>query len=149
VPILAHVGRHVTGHAEVGKHMKINEVIVEGRVGKRPEHAEHSHAGEWKFRDKGGYDRAYNLNRIMMATAMADGKSDKPLDMDQSSWVEKYNIARPYTKEEHMMLKAAFNTVDSEVEHSGPDHKSSEHPSTHTVSPVTNPGPIKRKTSRK
>jgi hypothetical protein len=125
--------------------MKINEVIVEGRDGKHPEHSKHSHTGEWKFRDKGGYDRTYNLNRIMMAAAMADGKSDKPVDMDQSSWIEKYNFTRPYTEEEHMMMKSAFKTVDSEVEHSGPDHKSTEHPDTHKISPVTNPGPIKRK----
>ena len=129
--------------------MKINEVIVEGRDGKRPDHADHSDTGEWKFRDQGGYDRTYNLNRVMMAAAMADGKSDKPVDMDQSSWVEKYNLARPYTKEEHMMMRSALKTVDSEVKHSETDHKSREHPDTHTISPVTNPGPIKRKNSKK
>ena len=115
--------------------MKINEVIVEGHDGKKPAYYT-SDTGQVKFRDKGGYDRTYHLNRIMMATAMADGKDEKPLDMDQSSWVEKYNIAHPYTEIEHKMLKQAFATIDSEVEHVEPDHKSKELPDTHFMSPV-------------
>jgi hypothetical protein len=118
--------------------MKINEVIVEGRDGKKPDHFT-SDTGQWKFRDQGGYDRTYHLNRIMMATAMADGKDEKPLDMDQSSWVEKYNVAHPYSEVEHKMLKQAFATVDSEVDHVEPDHKSKELPDTHLISPVAVP----------
>lgn len=115
--------------------MKINEIIVEGHDGKKPKHFT-SDQGQWKFRDVGGYDRTYNLNRIMMATAMADGKNDKPLDMDQSSWTEKYNVAHPYTETEHNMMKQAFNTVDSEYQHVEKDHKSREQPDTHRQSPV-------------
>lgn len=115
--------------------MKINEIITEGRDGKKPAYYT-SDTGHVRFRDKGGYDRTYHLNRIMMATAMADGKDDKPLDMDQSSWVEKYNLAHPYTETEHKMLKQAFATIDSEVEHVEPDHKSKELPDTHLMSPV-------------
>jgi hypothetical protein len=128
--------------------MKINEVIIEGRDGKKPAHSPQD-TGEWRFRDKGGYDRTYNLNRIMMAAAMADGKSTKPVDMDQASWVEKYNTARPYTEVEHNMMKSAFKTVDSEFQHTESDHKSREPHDTHKVSPVTNPGPVKRKKSKK
>lgn len=114
--------------------MKINEIIAEGHDGKKPKHLTQD-TGQWKFRDSGGYDRAYNLNRVMMATAMADG-SDKPLDMDQASFVEKFNVAHPYTEEEHNMMKQAFKTVDSEVQHIEPDHKSREHPDTHKQSPI-------------
>jgi hypothetical protein len=124
--------------------MKISEVIVEGREGKKPE-STHGDTGEWRFRDKGGYDRTYNLNRVMMATAMADGKSNKPLYMDQASWVDRYNTARPYTEEEHNMMKQAFATVDSEYEQTEADHKSREPKDTHKTSPHRNPGPITRR----
>lgn len=124
--------------------MKINEIITEGRDGVKPKNT-HGDTGEWKFRDIGGYDRAYHLHRIMMATAMADGKSTKPVDMDQSSWIEKYNVAHPYSEAEHTMMKQAFATIDSEYEQSEKDHKSRESDDTHKVSPHHNPGPIKRK----
>jgi hypothetical protein len=127
--------------------MKINEIISEGHDGKKPKHT-HGDKGEWKFRDVGGYDRVYHLNRIMVATAMADGKSTKPVDMDQSSWVEKFNVAHPYSEEEHTMMKQAFNTIDSEYEQSEKDHKSKEADDTHKVSPHHNPGPVKRKNEK-
>ena len=128
--------------------MKINEIIAEGHQGKRPPNAKTSDTGEWKFRDVGGYDRTYHLNRIMMATAMADG-SGKPVKMDQSSWVEKYNTARPYTEAEHNMMKAAFKTVDSDYQHVERDHKSKELPDTHKTSPVTAYKGVKRKNENK
>lgn len=128
--------------------MKINEIINEGHDGKKPKRQTQADKGEWKFRDVGGYDRVYNLNRIMMAAAMADGKSDTAVNMDQSSWVEKYNVARPYSEEEHGMMKQAFKTVDSEYKHTEKDHKSKEPDDTNKVSPHHNPGPIKRKTEK-
>lgn len=115
--------------------MKIRDIIVEGHDGVKPENTS-ADKGQWRFRDQGGYDRTYNLHRIMMATAMADGKSTKPVEMDQSSWIEKYNVAHPYTEEEHMMMRQAFNTVDSEYEHTEKDHKSKEQDDTHRISPV-------------
>jgi len=124
--------------------MKITEIIVEGHDGVKPGFATQD-KGEWRFRDQGGYDRTYNLNRVMMATAMADGKSTSPVEMDQSSWVEKYNIARPYTEEEHNMMQQALKTVDSEYQHTERDHKSREQDDVHRVSPHRNPGPIVRK----
>ena len=115
--------------------MKIREIISEGREGQKPD-TTHGDKGEWRFRDVGGYDRTYNLNRIMMATAMADGQSHDPVDMDQSSWVEKYNVAHPYTEEEHKMMRQAFATVDSEYQQTEKDHKSREPDDTHKVSPI-------------
>lgn len=123
--------------------MKIRDIIVEGKDGERPENFTQDR-GEWRFSD-GGIDRAYQLNRIMMAAAMADGRSTKAVDMPQSSWVEKYNTAHPYTEQEHNIMKQAFNSVYGFYEHTGKDHKSHEPDDTNKVSPMRNPGPIKRR----
>lgn len=125
--------------------MKINEIIVEGKDGKKPDGTTRSDTGEWQFRDQGGYDRTYNLNRVMMAAAMADGKSDNAVDMPQSSWIEKYNVARPYSEAEHKMMRSAFKTVDSEHYETEKDHKSREPDDTNKTSPIQDRGPIKRK----
>lgn len=91
------------------------------------------------FRDVGGYDRVYHLNRMMMATAMADGQSNKPVDMPDSSWFEKYNIAFPFTDEEQMMVNQARATIPTdggELEKRG---NSKEPDDTNKVSPVAKP----------
>ena len=88
------------------------------------------------FRDE-GYDRIYNLNRIMIATAMSDGKSTGPLDMDASSWTDRYNTAHPYTEEEHNMMKQAFATINTDYTEYVKDHRSKERADTHKVSPVS------------
>ena len=119
--------------------MKINEIIVEGRDGKISDLA-HDHAstsqGITRFRDGGGFDRTYNLNRVMMAAAMADGKSTRSVDMPQSSWYSTFNTTHPYTDEEHKMMQSAFNTVNTEHEEVVKRKKSEEHKETHKVSPV-------------
>ena len=90
-----------------------------------------------KFRDPGGYDRTYELNRVMMAVACADG-SDKPIDMDSASWVGKYNTANPYTDEESKMMKQAFKAVGSEThDMNHGDNRSQEPDDTNKTSPVT------------
>jgi hypothetical protein len=124
--------------------MKIKDIVVEHRRGKKPDHAKNADTGEWQFRDQ-GVDRVYNLNRIMMASAMHDGQGNHAVEMDEASWVEKNNVARPYTEAEHNMMKGAFKTVKSEYKHSSSDHKSREQDDVHKVSPVGRTGPIKRK----
>lgn len=62
--------------------------------------------GLHKFRDESLADRIYELNRIMMAAASTDG-TFMP-DMDHESWAGRYDIAAPYTEEEHNMLKMAY-----------------------------------------
>ena len=124
--------------------MKINEIITEAAEGNIPDHAEHASTGDWTFRDKGGYNPTYELNRVMMAAAMSDG-GKTPINIDKASWVSVYNYARPYTEVEHKMLKQALIATDSEMHHLEPNHKSLEHPDTHTVSPHHKPGPIKLK----
>jgi hypothetical protein len=124
--------------------MKIKDIIAEAKHGNKPDHAKNSDTGEWIFRDN-GTDRIYNLNRIMMAAAMHDGQGDHAVDMDESSWVEKNNMARPYTEQEHNMMKGAFKTVSSEYHHSSKDHRSHEDDDTHKTSPVPQNSGAKRK----
>jgi hypothetical protein len=117
--------------------MRAKEFIIEtdGKV-------KHRHAavqqGVSKSRDVGGYDRVYHMNRLWMATAMADGKSSKPVDMDSASWVEKYNTEHPYTEEEHKMFASAHNTIPTDHKEILPWSKSQEPDDTHKVSPVSN-----------
>jgi hypothetical protein len=117
--------------------MRAKDFIVE-REGK----VKHRHAsvqqGITKSRDVGGYDRVYNLNRTWMATAMADGKSTKPVDMDSASWVEKYNTQHPYTQEEYNMFRAAEATIPTDSKEVTPWSKSVEPDDTHKVSPTSN-----------
>ena len=115
--------------------MRAREFIFEAE-GTMHAHAQAASQGTHKTRDKGGYDRTNHLNRMMMATAMADGRSKKPVDMDAASWVEKYNTAHPYTEEEHNMLHQAMATIPTEHKEVVPFSKSSEMNDTHKVSPV-------------
>jgi hypothetical protein len=124
--------------------MKIKDIVVEAKRGHKPDYAKNSDTGEWVFRDN-GTDRVYNLNRIMMASAMHDGQSNHAVEMDEASWVEKNNMARPYTEAEHNMMKGAFATIKSEYKHSSSDHKSREDDDVNKASPVGRTGPIKRK----
>lgn len=52
------------------------------------------------------FDRIYMLNRIMMATASADGVND--FEMPADSWAGKNNTAHPYSDIESAMLKQAY-----------------------------------------
>lgn len=94
--------------------------------------------GITRLRDVGGYDRTYHLNRIWMAAAMADGKSGDAIDMDSASWIEKYNVAVPYTDAEHLMIMAAMATVPTDGQELKKRGKSVEPADTYTVSPVNN-----------
>lgn len=94
--------------------------------------------GVLKGRDVGGYDRTYHANRIAMAMAQADGKSEKPLDSPEASWNEKYNTYHPYTQEEWNMVKSAMGTVPTDSEEVLPWTKSTEPKDTHKSSPVSN-----------
>jgi len=115
--------------------MRAQEFISENRKGKIPGGANNAMPGAYNFRDD-GTDRTYNLNRIMMAAAMADGKSKKAVDMDEASWADKYNTAHPYSKEENNMMHQAFATVSSKYKHKVSDHRSIENDEVHRVSPV-------------
>lgn len=116
--------------------MRAFEFIIENAEGKLSKRQQNATVGLSKFRDPGGYDRIYELNRVMMATACADG-TESPLDLDKASWVGKYNTAQPYTKQEANMMKQAYKAVGSDYEDiNHGDLRSQEHPAVNTKSPV-------------
>ena len=116
--------------------MRAKDFIVE-RDGKMPKDLIDKNQGSVRMRDVGGYDRAYHLNRIGMAVAMADGRSNKAVDMDSSSFVDKYNVAFPYTDAEHLMMMQAMATIPTDGKELAKRSKSKEAKDTNTTSPVS------------
>lgn len=92
--------------------MRLQEIIVEQKVGDVGKRRRFATVGLHKFRDDNFADRTYELNRVMMAVAQTDGK-DAPITIDNESWSGRHNIAAPYTPEEHEMMKKAFQAVGS------------------------------------
>ena len=119
--------------------MRAKEFVAESTpVGKMPQDLADKHQGSIRMRDVGGYDRTYHLNRIWMATAMADGKSAKPVDMDSASFIEKYNVAFPYTDAEHLMVLSAMATIPTDGKELAKRSKSQESGDTNVASPISN-----------
>lgn len=116
--------------------MRAKEFITERRkIAKPTKRQDQSTTGLQKFRDPGGYDRTYELNRVMMAAAGSDGKT--PIKMDAETYSGRYNTAHPYTQVEADMLKQAFKAVGSDAKDlNHGDNKSKELEDTHKVSPV-------------
>jgi dipeptidase len=120
--------------------MKINEVILEDAVGKIPPRLQQSTVGLTKFRDQQFADRVYELNRVMMAVAAADGVNPLQIDIDSESWAGRNNLAFPYTHQEQAMLKQAFKAIGSHYEDlNHGDLESQELKGTNKVSPVSKP----------
>lgn len=117
--------------------MRAKEFVSEQKTPIRKKH-EAVQQGVIKGRDVGGYDRTYHANRMGMAMAQADGKSEKPINSPEASWNEKYNTYHPYTPEEWNMVKSAMNTVPTDSEEVIPWSKSIEPEDTHKASPVSN-----------
>ncbi len=118
--------------------MKIKDIIVENINADIPPRLQQATVGLTRFRDGQFADRIYELNRVMMAAAMADGIS--PITIDQESWAGRNNIAAPYTKQEQAMLTQAFDAVGShytDLNHG--DLDSEELKSTNAVSPIAKP----------
>jgi hypothetical protein len=106
--------------------MKVNEIISESATTDiQPDH-ENVHNGAYIARDVGGYDRVYHMNRLMMAMAMADGRSTDKVDSHPDTWFEKYNTLHPYTEAEHNMVKAAMKTIPTDGHEIIKDHRSIE-----------------------
>ena len=124
--------------------MRANEFVVENKLGKVSAQQQQPTVGLNVFSKKiTSYDRIYDLNRLMMAVACSDGVN--PIEMPAESWIGKHNSAHPYTEEEHIMLKQAFNTIPSNTHHMVSDHRSTEPVDTHKTSPVTGFKGYKRK----
>jgi|LauGreDrversion4_2_1035121.scaffolds.fasta_scaffold34886_1 hypothetical protein len=117
--------------------MRAMEFINEGkRRGKITKRQDQATVGLDLFRDPDGYDRTYELNRMMMAVACANGDGS-PLNIDAESWVGKDNSALPYTKLEQDMMKQAAKAIGTklkDVNHG--DLRSMELDSTYKTSPV-------------
>jgi hypothetical protein len=113
--------------------MRASEFLTERTIAHLTKRQSSASRGMHKFRDPGGYDRTYELNRIMMATACADGIT--PLELDAETWSGRYNTAHPYTDIESKMLKQAYKAVGSDMEdlNHGND-ESEELPDTNTQS---------------
>jgi hypothetical protein len=142
VQIPVPVGERDTGPVELGDIMKIKEIITEDKVGKIPARLQDATVGLDKFRDDTFADRIYELNRVMMAVAVADGKNNIKPEVDAESWAGRNNLAFPYTAEEQEMLKQAFGVIGSHYQDlNNGDFKSSELASTYTKSPVA---PVKK-----
>ena len=116
------------------KEKELAEAKGNGKLRKRDRHAQ---KGVLKMRDIGGYDRIYHLNRIMMAAGMSDGTT-KSIDMDSSSWVEKFNSGHPFTEEEYNMLVSAMKVIPTDGTVIQKWSKSQELPHTNTTSPTAN-----------
>lgn len=98
-----------------------------------PAHAE-STRGLHLFTDN-TFDRIYMLNRIMMATASADGVND--FEMPADSWAGKNNTAHPYSDVESAMLKQAYKKTGVKYNDlNGGDLTSAELDTVNTTSPV-------------
>jgi hypothetical protein len=106
--------------------MRAYEFIREGKSGKLNTNQSDASTGVMKSRDIGGYDRVYHMNRLSMAMAMADGKSKDAVEMDISSFADKYNTLHPYTEEEYNMYLSATNTVPTDKKDSAPYSRSKE-----------------------
>jgi hypothetical protein len=120
--------------------MKIKDIITEDEKGRGPisQRFQQATVGLDKFRDHDLADRFYELNRVMMACAGADGKN--PIDVDPESWIGRYNIAIPYTKEEQLILQQAFKAVGSEWHDlNNGNYHSEEVKSTNKQSPIAKP----------
>jgi hypothetical protein len=117
--------------------MRANEFITEAkRRGKITKRQDQSTVGVNLFRDPEGYDRTYELNRMMMAVACANGDGS-PIKIDAESWIGKDNSAQPYTKLEQDMLKQAAKAIGSTIKDPNKgDLRSLELDSTYKVSPV-------------
>lgn len=115
--------------------MRAREFVVEQKVGDLSTRQQAGTVGLHTFKDQSGRDRVYELNRIMMAVAATDGTFVP--DVDAESWVGRHNVAAPYTKQEHDMMKKAYQAVGSDFHDiNNGDLESEEHPAVNTVSPV-------------
>jgi hypothetical protein len=117
--------------------MRAKEFIVEQKKrGKMTKRQKQATVGVDLFRDPDGYDRMYELNRMMMAVAMADG-SGSLLPVDAESWIGKDNSAQPYTKLEQDMMKQAAKSIGSKLKDSNHGNlRSMELDTTNKSSPV-------------
>ena len=116
--------------------MRAQEFVVEHKKGHISKRLQNATVGLHPFVDNEHMDRTYELNRIMMAVAMADG-TEAPVTIDSESWAGRNNLAVPYTDVEEKMMHQAFKAVGSahrDLNHG--DTRSQEHPAVNVASPL-------------
>ena len=114
--------------------MKIREVIAETK-GKLKDRQRRATRGLNKFSDGKKWNGDYTLYRLGLALASTDGKT--PPEVDEESWVGKWKIAAPYTKQEQDMLNLAYKTTGANVKDiNRGDLKSEEGHTINRASPV-------------
>jgi hypothetical protein len=106
--------------------MKIRDIIVEQK-GELKQRQRFAMRGLNKFTDGKKWNSDYTLYRMGLALASTDGKTMP--EVDEESWVGKWKVTAPYTKEEQDMLKLAYNEVHADYEDiNGGDMRSQEGP---------------------
>ena len=116
--------------------MRAQEFVVENTKGRISKRLQNATVGLHTFVDNERADRTYELNRIMMAVAMANG-TDEPVTIDSESWVGRDNLAAPYTDVEEKMMHQAFKAVGSKHRDlNNGDTRSQELPNVNKISPV-------------
>ena len=116
--------------------MRAQEFVAEQKRGHISKRLQNATVGLHTFVDNDHADRTYELNRIMMAVAMADG-TDAPVIIDSESWAGRNDVAAPYTDVEDKMMHQAFKAVGSthrDLNHG--DTRSQELPAVNKTSPL-------------
>jgi hypothetical protein len=104
--------------------MKIRDIIVEQK-GELTKHQRFAMRGLNKFTDGKKWNSDYTLYRLGLALAATDGKTMP--EVDEESWIGKWKVTAPYTKEEQDMLKLAYKEVHADYEDiNGGDMRSQE-----------------------
>lgn len=115
--------------------MRARDFIIERGPGRITKRQRWGTRGVHVFQDKDGRDRFNELNRVMMAAAVADGET--PIDVDSAAWYHNHNLAFPYSDVEHEMLKQAYDAIGSKYKDiNNGDLRSQEPPGGNTKSPV-------------
>jgi hypothetical protein len=117
--------------------MKIKDIIQES-VGELSDHQRRATRGLNRFADGKKWNSDYTLYRLGLALAATDGKTMP--DVDEESWLGKWKLTAPYSKEEQEMLKLAYKAVHANHEDMNHgDLRSQEGPTINKSSPVAKP----------
>lgn len=117
--------------------MKIKDIIVETK-GELHRHQRFAMRGLNKFTDGKKWNSDYTLYRLGLALAATDGKTMP--EIDEESWLGKWKLTAPYSKEEQDMLKLAYKAVHANHEDmNNGDMRSQEGPTINRSSPVPKP----------
>lgn len=114
--------------------MKIKDIIVETK-GELKQRQRFAMRGLNKFTDGKKWNSDYTLYRLGLALAATDGKTMP--SVDEESWLGKWKLTAPYSKEEQDMLKLAYKQVHANYEDiNHGDMRSQEGPTVNKSSPV-------------